>query len=76
MCFENDAINWTNLNDISSFYLDPGESFGYYFQTNWFATHITMSFVFGQIRLITYGWNLADNNGNPTMTSYHNAIEA
>ena len=76
MCFENDAINWTNLNDISSFYLDPGESFGYYFQTNWFATHITMSFVFGQIRLITYGWNLADNNGNPTMTSYHNAKEA
>lgn len=76
MCFENDAKNWTNLNDVTSFYLDPGESFGYYFETNWFATHIALSFVFGQIRLITYGWNLSENNGNPTLTSSRNVVEA
>ena len=74
MCFGNDAINWTSLNDLVSFYMDPNESFNFYIETNWFATHIALCFVVGQIRFLTYGWELTQTGntfslltGNVTM---------
>lgn len=76
MCFEDDAKNWTGLNDLVSFYMDPNESFNFYIETNWFATHIALCFVVGQIRFLTYGHNLSEgwNNysietGNATMVA-------
>ena len=76
MCFENDAKNWVNLNDLVSFYMDPGEYFNFYIETNWFATHIALCFVVGQIRFITYGYNLTESWNNYSIDTGNEIKEA
>ena len=42
MCFESDAINWTNLTNIVSHTLVSGASYFFYVCENVFATHIAL----------------------------------
>ncbi len=42
MCFESDAINWTNLTNIVSHTLVSGTSYFFYVSENVFATHIAL----------------------------------
>ena len=72
MCFESDAKNWVNLNDVH--YVDVA-SYSYTevnISTNWFATHITTSFYITNLnrkeRFITY----ANELSNASLTQYNN----
>ncbi|HHT67106.1 MAG TPA: hypothetical protein GX010_02640 [Erysipelotrichaceae bacterium] len=72
MCFENDAKNWVNLNDIHCTDIFSYSYVEVSISMNWFATHVTTSFCLINLnrkeRLITYANELSDTG----LTSYNN----
>lgn len=72
MCNFNDAKNWTSsLTNKLPFAIAPKSSKEIYISENWFATSITVSWVFGGKRYVTYADHL---NNNGTLTTYTNRI--
>ena len=72
MCFENDAKNWENLNDVSSVTLLANSSVNVYISTNWFATSIAICYINSNgYRLITYADSLGTNGA---IAVYNNRI--
>ncbi len=61
MCNENDAQNWTGLNDIKTINVNANSEAHVIIQENWFATCITMSYVINNERVITYANKLDAN---------------
>ena len=70
MCFENDAKNWNNLNDIKSISLRKYGTAIISIQENWFATHIAISYCYNNRRLITYGKNLSTDGSIYILENY------
>lgn len=71
MCNLDDAKNWTNLKDTVDLNIDAGVTKTVNIYQNWFATSITVSYIFNGYRYITYGTELgkvtnAINVGNQT----------
>lgn len=58
MCFENDAKKWTNLNDVKSIDVNSNDYTTIKISTNWFATHIAVSYYCSYGRMITYAHDL------------------
>ncbi|HHT66928.1 MAG TPA: hypothetical protein GX010_01675 [Erysipelotrichaceae bacterium] len=62
MCFENDAKNWTALgNNERNVVVEPHHYVDIQISENWFATHITLSYISGSMRYITYANELSTN---------------
>ena len=73
MCFESDAKNWTNLEDIETTKVLPhGSSTIIEIEENGTATHITMSYGRNDLRKVFYANNL--NETSLTMSSGGNVI--
>lgn len=73
MCFESDAEHWTNLgNNVNHFSLGSHAGSPVSISENWFATHITASYVSNGYRIITYADGLNASTGS--MNIYHNVI--
>lgn len=74
MCFKSDALNWTNLNDISNeILLDSNQSKSITISENWFADSIAVSYINNNNkRLITCGYKLS--SGNNSMATENNII--
>lgn len=70
MCGEGDAKNWTRLKNISSFYIDGGQTRQVAISTNFFATHITISYINNGRRLITYANGLSGNGNINILNNY------
>ena len=70
MVFSSSANHWTNLNEIDDISLSEYGEIGYYQEVtiseNLACTHITGSFVYGNIRIITAANNI-QSNSTPTM---------
>jgi len=74
MCFEDDAKNWTNLEDIeTTSVIQSGSSTIIEIEENGTATHITMSYLYSNERKILYANNL--NGSSLTMNGGGNAID-
>lgn len=74
MCFENDAKNWTALsNNERIVVVEPHKYEDIQISENWFATHITLSYVSGSTRYITYANEL---NVNKSIHMYWNTKSA
>lgn len=58
MCFENDAKNWTGLNDIKTIVLNSHSSESVMIKENWFATTVAFSYQKDGKRYITYAYDL------------------
>ncbi|MBP5343128.1 hypothetical protein J6Y73_04310 [bacterium] len=75
MCFENDAMNWNNLIDVSSFSLSSGSSSQKRIYERLFAGYITFSYIYNDginsYRLVTYANNLSTNG---TLSKHVNII--
>ena len=73
MCFENDAKNWTSIgNNERSVVITPTQKYAdIQISENWFATHITISYVVGSTRHITYANEL---NANKSIHMYWNTV--
>lgn len=69
MCFENDAKNWTGLNNIKNVSIMPLDTITVSISENFFATSITMSYQMYNQRYITYAKNL---NANGSFSPYTN----
>lgn len=70
MCFESDAKNWTALgNNERIVVVEPHKYEDIQISENWFATHITLSYVSGSTRYITYANEL---NVNKSIHMYWN----
>lgn len=63
MCFLGDAQNWTGLSDVKSTYISSNSETTVKITENWFATSITVSYIVGNYRIISYADNL-DTNGS------------
>lgn len=75
MCFGSDAKQWTNLgNNVNHFTLGAHVGSSVSISENWFATHITASYVNSGYRIITYADRLNASTNN--MNIYHNVISA
>jgi hypothetical protein len=74
MCFKSDALNWTNLNDISKeILLDSNQSTSITIFENWFADSIAVSYINNNNkRLISCGYKLS--SGNNSMAMENNII--
>lgn len=74
MCFESDAKNWTALgNNERIVVVEPHKYEDIQISENWFATHITLSYVSGSTRYITYANEL---NANKSIHMYWNTKSA
>ena len=73
MCFEDDAKNWKNLNNVEYLYIEGNQTVNIEIQENWFATSIALSYLFepDDKRIITYANNL---NSNGSMNVMYNFI--
>lgn len=71
MCFENDAKNWTAVgSNERSVVITPYQQYAdIQISENWFATHITISYISGSTRYITYANEL---NTNKSIHMYWN----
>jgi hypothetical protein len=74
MCFKSDALNWTNLNDISKeILLDSNQSTSITIFENWFADSIAVSYINNNNkRLISCDYKLS--SGNNSMAMENNII--
>lgn len=72
MCFENDAMYWSGLNDVNSVYISSHNSYTVSIQENLFADHITTCYINNGYRIITYA-NQLDSSNN-SLSSYHFAV--
>ena len=72
MCFEDDAKNWKNLNDVEYLYIEGNQIANIEIQENWFATSIALSYLFepDDKRIITYANNLNSNGSMNIMYNY------
>ena len=70
MCFDNDAQNWQNLNNIVTIYVVPYQYSIVTIKENWFATTICCSYIYNGNRAITYANNL--NSSNHTLSQHYN----
>ena len=63
MCFENDAKNWTSIgSNERSVVITPSQQYAdIQISENWFATHITICYISGSTRYITYANELNEN---------------
>ncbi len=69
MCFESDAKNWTSLTDIEYVSIAAGKSTTLYISENVFATSIALSYIFDDVRYITYANQLLSSGGMNVMYS-------
>lgn len=69
MCNYSDAQNWTGLKDIESVTLPAHSSTTVTIRENWFATSITVSYVKGGVRRITYADELTTSGGMNVKTN-------
>ena len=58
MCNFSDAHDWTNLKDIETIIIYPYQTKMVTIRENWFATSITVSYIYHSHRVITYADNL------------------
>ena len=58
MCNFSDARDWTNLKDIETIIIYPYQTKMVTIRENWFATSITVSYIYHSHRVITYADNL------------------
>lgn len=73
LCTGDDAKKWTNLCDIKTTrVLQRGLSTVFEIEENVFATHLTISYNYGDERMIFYADNL--NGSSLSMTSYSNIV--
>ena len=63
MCYDDDARNWRNLNDLTKINLDVRKTKTINISENWFATTVAVSFVANGERLITYANGLNTDGG-------------
>ena len=59
MCFQSDAINWTNLKDVLSIIILANGSKEIYISTNWTAGFISTSYIENGHRIVTCANNLS-----------------
>ena len=69
MCFEDDGLKWTNLNDVNEIVLDAHESENVTIAENFFATSIAFSWCSNGIRRILVGTNLSKDTYTMTLLS-------
>lgn len=71
MCYDDDAKEWKNLKDVSSFSLSSGASKTVTVSENWFATTIAFSYVnTSGTRVITYANSLGTDGTMAVMSSH------
>lgn len=71
MAFEDDARDWTGLNDEESIYLASGAYTTVTITENWFATDIAISVIVDGERYVTYAHNLT-TDPYTTMSIFYN----
>ena len=69
MCFEDDGLKWTNLNDVNEIVLDAHESENVTIAENFFATSIAFSWCSNGIRRILVRTNLSKDTYTMTLLS-------
>jgi V8-like Glu-specific endopeptidase len=72
MCFDDDAKNWSKLNDTISITMNPYSSVIVSVSENWFATTIVVSYEYNNIKVISYANNL--DNKKKTLSQYTSLI--
>lgn len=60
MCFDEDAKNWSGLEDLVTTTVNANTSTEIFVNTNWFATTVVVGWVYENKLLITYANNLSD----------------
>lgn len=73
MCFKNDGLNWSNLNNVvNNNYLQGYGSTTVQISENWFANSVAISFFnSNNVRLITCGYNLSAANNTLSVENNH-----
>ena len=71
LCFESDAEDWKNLQDVAEIEIQPYQTKRIVIKTNWFAKTIAISYYCFGHRAITYAYDL--DNGN-NMTVKYNCV--